>query len=477
MPTKKYYQNPVDEYIKPIEGMNEKEIISYPAFSLVPKEQLKDPNVQLPYDVNPLDWKTGDTATDQERQQRKMVRNYAQQLYEEKAKTGDIEEARKKAARATNIANAGQGLEQMFKSRSVAAGGPGVDTGYWNEMRGQAKEGVANAELDRKRQIEDYLTKKKLGSEAVTEQQQMKELDLANKMADPQSEISKQYQHFFINAYGDKYGDFINEQTGERYGGVKNMSANDIMQASKLLEPRAKMDLTREIETARLGANSEENPKTQAEINQINARTKQIEAATKAEQAKAEKPVTSKAYEAVDRDYAKQYNDWTTTGRASYLKNRQLLEDAKNSLSNLSGGEKSSVSGKGTSFFGKITGDFSRSEKSLQLENDVKQAAQSSLKAILGGTYTAGEGESVMNKAYDVRLPPEQNIKKIQRALDELDERAKAEEKKAKHFEKWKTLEGWESSYQNEHDKALEWARKNSDDPRAKAILNLRGGQ
>jgi hypothetical protein len=228
-------------------------------------------------------------------------------------------------------------------------------------------------------------------------------------------------------------------------------------------------------------------PKTQAEIDNIKAQIALTQAKTTAVQAgkpgaapgvpgtPGAKP--TKAYEAVDRDYAKQYNDWTTTGRSSYQKNRSLLEEAKKSLESLPESEKGKISGKGSAALGNISGGLLRSNKSLQIENDVKQAAQASIKAVLGTQFTEKEGENIMNRSYDVRLPPEENIKKIERALNEIDAKAKAEEERANWFEKYGTTYGFKSSGQNEHEKAMEWARKNPNDPRAAAILNLRGGK
>ena len=236
-----YYQNPVEDYVKPMPDN-----MTYPAHSLIPKERLADPSRPLPYDINPADWKTGDDATDAERNQRKMVRNYTQQLYEEMAKTGDIDAARKEAARNVNLANVGQGLEQMFKSRSVAHGGPGVDTAYWDAQRKGAQTGVDNAELDRRRKIEDYITKKKLGSESVSELQQMKELDTKNNMNDPESNVSRAYQQSFKLSYGDSFNT-SDPETGDEYNAVDTMSANDIMAASKMMEGKARLDMTKQL--------------------------------------------------------------------------------------------------------------------------------------------------------------------------------------------------------------------------------------
>jgi hypothetical protein len=277
-----YYQNPVEDYVKPMPDN-----MTYPAHSLIPKDKLKDPSRPIPYDINPADWKTGDDATDAERNQRKMVRNYTQQLYEEMAKGGDIEQARKEAARRTNLADVGQGLEQMFKSRSVAHGGPGVDTAYWDAQRKGAQLGAQEAEQDRSKKIADYITKKKLGSEAVSEHQQLKDMDIKNKMNDPESDISMAYQDAIKEIYPDMFSPKVDPITGDEYDPLNGMSANDLMAASKMLEGKARIDINQQLGLGRLnldkqlgearlaqprgGAKSPE--QTKAEIDRIKAQT------------------------------------------------------------------------------------------------------------------------------------------------------------------------------------------------------------
>ena len=467
-----YYQNPVEDYVKPMPDN-----MTYPAHSLIPKERLEDPSRPLPYDINPADWKTGDDATDAERNQRKMVRNYTQQLYEEMAKTGDIDAARKEAARNVNLANVGQGLEQMFKSRSVAHGGPGVDAAYWDAQRKGAQTGVDNAELDRRRKIEDYITKKKLGSEAVAEHQQLKDTDIKNKMNDPESDISIAYQDAFQASYPDKFAIKPDPKTGDDYNPLSTMSANDLLAASKMLEGQARLDFNQQMGLGNLDINrrlaeakiaqprgnakspeqaAAELERTKAQTGVYGAQKAKLERAPVVKPGAAarpavggeeviQKPKPPKSYEAVDRDYAKDYNEWTTTGRSTYAKNRKLLEDAKKSLMSLGEKEQFDVSGRATSLKGDFFGGKLRSDKSLSLESDVKQAAQGSLKAILGGTFTQGEGAGIMERAYDVRLPPSENIRKIDRALEELDGQAMAKDERAEWFEKEGSTYGYKS--------------------------------
>lgn len=469
---------------------------TFPAPSLIPKEYLSDPNVFLPSDRSPIDWTMtsetgGNNGSTEERNQRALVREYLTQKYNKEASNEGVEKAMNSQNRTNDLADFGHAIDRAFTAQSVARGGPGVDESFWKGMKQQGAQGVADQENLKQAKIKDYLTKKQMGDEGVKELQQMHTYDITNAQNDPSSNISRTYQSAFDTMFPKE-----SESLGED---IKNMSATEISGIAKMYGAKADAEFKRNVEMAKLGYVGAGNdlksreigvketavtnmaPKTQAEIDRIKAETKLADARTKAVQTAKPKPAAdgskpTKAYEAVDRDYAKQYNEWTTTGRSSYQKNRKLLEDAKNSLSSLSNTDKGKISGRGTSVLGNISGGLLRSDKSLQIENDVKQAAQASIKAVLGSQFTEKEGENIMNRSYDVRLSPEENVKKIDRALNEIDTKAKAEEERANWFEKNGTTYGFKSTGQNEHEQAMEWARNHPDDPRSAAILNLRGG-
>lgn len=453
-----YYQNPVEDYVKPMPDN-----MTYPAHSLIPKDKLKDPSRPIPYDINPSDWKTGDDATDAERNQRKMVRNYTQQLYEEMAKGGDIEQARKEAARNVNLANVGQGLEQMFKSRSVAHGGPGVDSSYWDAQRKGAQLGVDQAEQDRSKKIADYITKKKLGSEAVSEHQQLKDADIKNKMNDPESDISMAYQDAMKGIYPDMFSPKVDPITDDEYDPMDGMSANDLLAASKMLEGKARLDINQQLGLGRLQldkelgeaklaqprGNAKSPEQIKAELDNINARTDVYKAQKGKLQRDALKPgeggKPSKAYESVNRDYAKDYNDWTVGGRADYEKNMQTLEQALEEMNKLeASGKGSAVSGRWEGGKYKVLGETGRSPEGLSLQKKVEKAVIGTLKAVAGANPTEGERAAVLGTAFNINLPLKENIQNVKSIIGDLNNRALRNEEKAQYFEKQKTLEGYQ---------------------------------
>ena len=84
---------------------------------------------------------------------------------------------------------------------------------------------------------------------------------------------------------------------------------------------------------------------------------------------------------ALDKDYAKDYNDWTSTGRSNLDKNLERLKNAKLALQN------------DDSLTGAIRGltpDWLRNltnEKAITTRDDVRAAAQGALKATLGAQF------------------------------------------------------------------------------------------
>lgn len=150
--------------------------------------------------------------------------------------------------------------------------------------------------------------------------------------------------------------------------------------------------------------------------------------------AKEEKPTPGQA--ALDKDFAKTYNDWNTNGKGLFEKNLARLENAKDEL------KKSYLT------TGRVIGrlpDLIRPEKSIQIRDDVQAAAMASLRATLGPQFTEDEGKRIMAMAYNEKLSPAENIKKIDAAIKELKDNAINMESRSQHFEQNGTLKGWKS--------------------------------
>ena len=479
-PVKKTYSREVSptRYIDPnSQYLNENvpEGMTFPALSNVPKEYLRDPNEVLPTDKSPVDWsiasETGgnDISTD-ERNQRALVRDYLAQKYAKAADTKGVDEAMAKQKYENEWADAGHNVDRMLMAHSAARGGPGADAAYWQGQKKEAAGAVDQQEALRQAKIKDYLTKQKLGSEGVDEMQQMHGYDITNAQNDPTSNISRSYQ----NAFGSMFP----EEAKNMGGDIPNMSATEIAGIAKMYGAKAESDLRQRVEMAKLGyadaglqlqgrkigmeeakagrETTELAPKTKAEIDNIKAQIALTQARTKAVQAgkpgaapgvpgnPGAKP--TKAYEAVDRDYAKDYNDWTVSGRSDYDKNMKILEQALIEMNAAkTAGQGGDVSGRWEGGKYKVLGEPGRSPKGLMIQKKVENAVIGTLKAVAGANPTEGERAAVLGTAFNINLPLEQNIENVKSIIADLNTRAVRNEEKARYFEKNGTLSGYQT--------------------------------
>jgi hypothetical protein len=157
----------------------------------------------------------------------------------------------------------------------------------------------------------------------------------------------------------------------------------------------------------------------------------------KEEKALADSKKLTKGEEAVDRNFAKDYDEWTTTGKPSAEKSIAKLEEAMNKLQKL--GDKSTISGR---FAGRAP-DFLKSQEAVDLRDTVRSAANDALKATLGSQFTEKEGERIMKQSYDETLNPSFNVKRIQSALDELKANAANRQARTRYYEDNGTLKGF----------------------------------
>ena len=148
----------------------------------------------------------------------------------------------------------------------------------------------------------------------------------------------------------------------------------------------------------------------------------------------------------LDSDYAKKYNQWTSTGIPEANKNLQLLKNARKIVA-----QYAAVGGL-NGLSGNVTGrapDMLRTEESKAIEQDVQSVAQAGLRAILGSAFTDEEGKRIMRTSYDAKLSPAENLKKIDATLKELEERFSNNMAKMRHFESNNySLRGWKAPFE-----------------------------
>lgn len=173
----------------------------------------------------------------------------------------------------------------------------------------------------------------------------------------------------------------------------------------------------------------------------------------------------------LDREFAKDYNDWRTGGKADFEENKQIFEEAIGALEsgNVSTG---TLAGVGARTPGVRT-------ETRELETRVRKALNSMLRATLGAQFTEKEGEKIFQQTFDPFASPDENVKNMRTELNKIQKRAQALEQQGQVFEEQGTLKGFQASQprslSQRDQQALDWANSNPDDPRAAAIKQRLG--
>jgi AAA15 family ATPase/GTPase len=153
-------------------------------------------------------------------------------------------------------------------------------------------------------------------------------------------------------------------------------------------------------------------------------------------QAKKDNEPMSFGIKELDKQFAKDYNEWTGSGKAAYDKSLSRLKQARIDLAE---------SGVGGRFQGQLN-DALLPEKLKTIRDDVHAAAVTGLKAALGSQFTEREGTRIQGYSFNQTLSPAENLKKIDLAIKELEDARVAKEAKVKQFEAKGSLEGFKSN-------------------------------
>jgi hypothetical protein len=140
----------------------------------------------------------------------------------------------------------------------------------------------------------------------------------------------------------------------------------------------------------------------------------------------------------LDEEFAKDYNKWTSGDRSEAVKNLDLLRKAADMLR-----KSDFISGR---FVG-ITPNAMQPEIAKIVMQDVRSAAQASLKAILGTQFTDKEGERIMTTSFDPQLTEKANLDKVMRTIKELEERMANKNAKAEMFANQGSLRNYRMIY------------------------------
>lgn len=166
---------------------------------------------------------------------------------------------------------------------------------------------------------------------------------------------------------------------------------------------------------------------------------KERELALKAREDQAKRDTKSGGQEgrkALDKDFAKDYNDWTT-GAAKRSRNEiQKLEGVVQRLN-----EKKGTTGGLTGLFG----DRLTSDDVLKNRADVQQSAMTLIKQLLSGATSDTDRKAIVDTLWNEADSTENNISRIERFIGDMKNRADDYDAKASFFEKNNTLGGYKA--------------------------------
>lgn len=151
------------------------------------------------------------------------------------------------------------------------------------------------------------------------------------------------------------------------------------------------------------------------------------------------KPGKDIAGESLDRAFAKDYEQYIAMGgKSSLLKKLQTLQNARQKLETIKPPPRMAGA------LGESGMTFLAPEYS-EIMSDVRGAIQETLRQTLGSQFTEREGEQILSRAFDPRQTKEANIRKLDREIEQIVERAKAKQQAVDYFEKNGTLRGFQS--------------------------------
>ena len=152
------------------------------------------------------------------------------------------------------------------------------------------------------------------------------------------------------------------------------------------------------------------------------------------------KNALSPGQKAQDEEFAKRYVEFKSSGAADAEKLQGQLDFALEKL------ERSDT------LTGALIGntpDFilqATNPEAVDVREAVQEVVQRNLRLILGAQFTAKEGEMLINRAYNPRLPEETNVRRVKALLKQMKKSLDAMVSMGAYFDQYGTLRGYQGS-------------------------------
>ena len=145
--------------------------------------------------------------------------------------------------------------------------------------------------------------------------------------------------------------------------------------------------------------------------------------------------------EAVDKKFADTYAEWVTGGGADAAKQISQLNEALVTLRT-----NKEITGPLVGLLPDGVAAFAAPQL-LALKESIQEVVQRNLRAVLGSQFTAPEAQQLISRAFNPSLGVPENIKRVERLLEQMDRANKATQGSVDYFEKNGTLQGYQYKF------------------------------
>lgn len=152
------------------------------------------------------------------------------------------------------------------------------------------------------------------------------------------------------------------------------------------------------------------------------------------------KQMVTKGTEQRDKDFAKEWTKFNDLGGYTVIQsNLSKLKYARDAIQKAinertKGGWNVGVSGKVIGTMPESTIPYIFPE-AAQIQEAVAEVAQGNLRQVLGGQFAQKEGEQLIRRAYNPRLPEEMNLERLDRLINQIENAAGAKVAAGQYFE------------------------------------------
>lgn len=263
------------------------------------------------------------------------------------------------------------------------------------------KTNISNFEKGRSDQLDDLKT-----SEALST------LEAKRTASDPMAPQNQRLQAMLKNT-----------EIGKRLGdNLSKMTVNDFPQLSKVIELE----------------NSNQMRKDAADTRNLLLRESLNQKAELAREKAASKDALSEGEKAVDKDYAKEYNKYTSNGRVNAINTIEKLDQLAD--------EVAADTGFGEAGGGRLASllpDALRSRLAIQRRDDARNFANKTLKELFGGQLSDAEREAAAREYWNDSLDNKSNAIRLKGKIKELRDAVAAQDAKALHFQQNRSLKNF----------------------------------